>query len=373
MTEKDKNISRKLNAEIDKINKKENNIYFLIVDTKGVPSGSLSYIYKMAMTLFKDGYKVTMLYDVPSNDFVGVGDWLGDEYMKIPHLSVSEEVNLEINASDIMLFQDIHSSAMKQTKKAPCKRIAILQNKEFVTDTVPLGVQWGDYNIFNCLTNTVENSETINKWFPYVKTEIIDPPINDDLFHNTVLPKNLIVNIVSKNQNDINKIVKPFLWEYPAYKWVSFKDLNGLPQNIFAQELRDNAITIWVDDDTNFGYTPLEAMKSGSIILGKIPQTIPEWAINKETNDLKNCCVWFDNFKDLPKILGNIILMWTNDTLPKEFNGKIPSDEVKETIKPYNEFLFNEKVKKYFSNLNSSKNEELEKLLNTLKNTKKSK
>ena len=79
MTEKDKKISRKLNAEIDKINKKENNIYFLIVDTKGVPSGSLSYIYKMAMTLFKDGYKVTMLYDVQSNDFLGVVDWLGDE------------------------------------------------------------------------------------------------------------------------------------------------------------------------------------------------------------------------------------------------------------------------------------------------------
>ena len=373
MTEKDKNVLGLLNTEIEKINKKENHIYFLIVDTKGVPSGSLSYIYKMAMILFKNDYKVTMLYDTPSNDFVGVGDWLGDEYMKIPHLSVSEETNLEINTSDIMLYQDIFSSAMKQTKKAPCKRIAILQNKEYVTDTVPLGMQWGDYNMFDCLTNTNENSETIKKWFPYIKTEIIEPSISDELFHNTILPKKLTVNIISKNQNDINKIIKPFFWEYPAYKWVSFKDLNGLPQNIFAQELRDNAITIWVDEDTNFGYTPLEAMKSGSVILAKIPRTVPEWALTKENKDLKDCCIWFDSYKDLPKILANLILLWTNDTLPVQFNGKTPSDEVKETVSPYDEKSFNDKVIKYFSNLNKTKIEEMTKLVNTIKNDKKSK
>ena len=73
----------RIQNEIDKIDKKENNIYFFVIDTKGNPSGSLEYIYKLANILKKNEYNVTMLYQ--EDEFVGVRDWLGDEYADLPH------------------------------------------------------------------------------------------------------------------------------------------------------------------------------------------------------------------------------------------------------------------------------------------------
>ena len=51
----------KVRAEIEKIDKKENNVYFFVLDTKGIASGSLEYIYKLAMIAKNDGYNVSML------------------------------------------------------------------------------------------------------------------------------------------------------------------------------------------------------------------------------------------------------------------------------------------------------------------------
>ena len=48
----------------------------------------------------------------------------------------------------------------------------------------------------------------------------------------------MIINIISKEQSDINKIIKPFYWKYPMYKWVSFRDLRGFPKEIYSQYLK---------------------------------------------------------------------------------------------------------------------------------------
>ena len=65
----------KVRAEIEKIDKKENNVYFFVLDTKGIASGSLEYIYKLAMIAKNDGYNVSMLYQIEKGDeFVGVKD-----------------------------------------------------------------------------------------------------------------------------------------------------------------------------------------------------------------------------------------------------------------------------------------------------------
>ena len=66
-------ISR-IKDEIDKIDKKTNTIYFFVIDTKGNPSGSLSYIYNLALILSKNGYNIGMLYQ-EDEEFVGVKDW----------------------------------------------------------------------------------------------------------------------------------------------------------------------------------------------------------------------------------------------------------------------------------------------------------
>ena len=62
LKEKDLTVIQRIEAEIAKIDNKESNIFFFVLDTKGNPSGSLEYIYKLAMILKENEYNVTMLY-----------------------------------------------------------------------------------------------------------------------------------------------------------------------------------------------------------------------------------------------------------------------------------------------------------------------
>lgn len=362
MTEKDNKVITRINDEINKINNKEFNIYFFVIDSKGNPSGSLSYIYKLALILSNNGYNVGMLYQ--DDEFIGVKDWLGEEYANIPHYNVNNG-DVNISVSDILFIPEIFASVMNQTKKLPCKRIAILQNFNFLTEFIPLSIQWGDYGIIDCITQTAQQSELIKSYFPYVKASVIPPYIDDSIFYETDDIKDLYINIVSQNdQSYINRIVKPFYWKYPAYRWVSFKDLRGLSQENFANELRKGCITIWVDTDTNFGYTPIEAMKCGSIVIAKIPNDIPEWAKDENGNLLENI-VWFDNVQDLHSIIANLVIAWTYDNVPKvikEAQDKIKSLYNKENT--VNHLLY------YINNVIEKRRNEMISLISTIKKDK---
>lgn len=362
MTEKDNKALTRINEEINKINNKEFNIYFFVIDSKGNPSGSLSYIYKLALILSENGYNVGMLYQ--DDEFIGVKDWLGEEYANIPHYNVNNG-DVNISVSDILFIPEIFASVMNQTKKLPCKRIAILQNFNFLTEFIPLSIQWGDYGIVDCITQTKQQSDLIKSYFPYIKTSVIPPYIDDSIFYETDDLKDLYINIVSQNdQSYINRIVKPFYWKYPAYRWVSFKDLRGLSQENFANELRKGCITIWVDTDTNFGYTPIEAMKCGSIVIAKIPNDIPEWAKDENGNLLENI-VWFDNVQDLHSIIANLVIAWTYDNVPKvikETQDKVISLYNKENT--INHLLY------YINNVTEKRKNEMISLISTIKKDK---
>ena len=197
-------ISR-IKDEIDKIDKKTNTIYFFVIDTKGNPSGSLSYIYNLALILSKNGYNIGMLYQ-EDEEFVGVKDWLGDEFANLPHYDITSG-DVSVSASDILFIPELFSNLMIQTKQLPCKRIVILQNYDFVLEQMPMASQWGDFGIMEAIVNTEANEELIKDIFPYVKTTVIDPYI-ENYFGETQEPKKMIINIISKNQTDINKIIK---------------------------------------------------------------------------------------------------------------------------------------------------------------------
>lgn len=313
-TDKDQVVIGRIQSEIEKINNKTNNIYFFVLDTKGNPSGSLEYIYKLAYILKEGGYNVTMLYQ-EDDEFVGVGEWLGEKYAQLPHENIVNE-GTSVSPSDILFIPEIFSNVMTQAKQLPCKKVAILQNYDFITEQIPLSVQWGDFNVMDAIVNTEDNIELLKGIFPYVKATLVTPYI-DEMFHDTIEPKQMVVNIVSKNPSDITKVVKPFYWAYPTYKWVSFRDLRGFSKEEFANKLREGAMTIWIDNDASFGYSALEAMKSGSFVISKLPNNKLPWVVD-ENGDLNDCCLWFDNVHQLPKIIANVVRKWVTDTLPKD-------------------------------------------------------
>ena len=140
---KDKIISN-IKAEIGKIDSKKNRIYFFVIDTKGAPSGSLEYIYNLALILKEDGYDVSMLHT--EDEFVGVESWLGKKYADLPHYNVNKG-DVGTSPSDILFIPEIFSQVMNQTKNLPCKRpyyrtMTMLLNRCHIQLNGAISVYW---------------------------------------------------------------------------------------------------------------------------------------------------------------------------------------------------------------------------------------
>ena len=311
---------RVVEENIKKLEDKAFNIFFFVIDTKGNPSGALEYIYRTAMELHDRGYNVAMLHQ--EEEFIGVGDWLGQAFAELPHHNTEKE-NIEIAASDFLFIPEILSSVMSQTKTLPCKRVMILQNHNFLADFMPVGVTPFDVNINEIVTTTKTLKDLADAYFPGIKTHVVRPFISQ-VFRNSDTPKKLIVNVVSRSQDDINRIIKPFYWKYPVYKWVSFRDLRGVTQEVFADALREGAITVWMDAVSDFGYSALEAAKSGSIVLAKVPDTPTDWTFvhevieDGEKNGLNPAFIWFDDLNRVPDMIASVVRTWTLDRIPDE-------------------------------------------------------
>ena len=314
-------MTTRIKEQIEKIDNKDFTLYFYVADTKGVPSGSLAYIYDIAFGLKEMGYNVGLMHS--EEDFVGVEEWLGKEYAELPHYNV-EKRTIDITPSDILFIPEVYSNVMTATKKLPCQRVAILQSFDKLTEFIPFGATWGDLGIHKAITTTELNATRLKTYFPSVDVNIITPKLSKEFTKGDNL-KQLMVNVVTRDPSEVNKIVKPFFWQYPMYKWVAFRDLRGMSREQFAQALQEAAITVWADDITNFGYVPLEAMKCGSLVVGKVPSVVPDWMLCEDANELTNAGIWVDNFASISSVLASVIRTWTMDEIPEDIQ-KIADD-----------------------------------------------
>lgn len=303
-----------LENELKRYDDKSFNVYFFTLDSKGNPSATIRYTYQIAYALQEKGYKVTMLHQ--EQQFVGVAGWLGEKYAAIPHKNVEKE-NVEINHADFLFIPEIYANVMSQTKNLPCKRIVLLTNMNYLTEVIPVGVTWFDMGIDEAVTTTKYNENLIKNYFHGVKTHIV-PPCIPSMFRKSNKPQDLIINFVAKDPTSINKVIKPFFWKYPIYKWISFRDLRGLPQENFADALREAAFTIVIDDDTNFGTSILEAANSGSLVLAKVPTIITDWMLEEDQKTLKKGVIWFDDLRVVPDVIASVVRSWLLDNIPAE-------------------------------------------------------
>lgn len=360
MDEKDLKIIENIENEISKIDKKENRIYFFVIDSKGVPSGSLEYIYNLASILKEDGYNVAMLHT--EDEFVGVESWLGEKFASLPHYNVNKD-ETQTSPSDLLFIPEIFSQVMNQTKNLPCKRVAILQNYDYLVDQMPYAAQWGDFGIMEGITNSDYQAKKLNDVFPYVKLTKVTPFISN-VFGKTNEPKKMVVNIIARDQNDIKKVVKPFYWKYPMFKWVSFRDVRNLPKVEFSNTLREAAINIIVDDTASFGYSALESIKSGSITICKTLNTEPDW-MNLGDNSLPNCCVWFSDYDVLHKQIASVVRSWITDNVPT-----ILSEEGDKICSNYSYDRTKGEILTYVNDVLSRRKKEMEDLIIQVKNKK---
>lgn len=339
-----------VNENISKLKNKEYTLYFFVLDTKGNPSPSLEYIYQTALILSERGHKVVMLHQ--ETDFVGVETWLGKRYSELPHLNVETD-NVEVSSSDFIFIPEIFANVMLQTKKLPCKRVVIVQNYANVCEFMPVSQTLESLGIIDAVVTSKFQEDKIKSFFPNVRTHIVSPSISNVFRHNNDNPRKLIINIISKEQSDANRIVKPFYWKNPMYRWVTFRDLRGISNEIMAEALREGAITIWVDDKTDFGTTLIEAVKCGGIVMAKLPDNIQDWM--KDGEELTKSVLWFNDLDEVSTILPSVVHSWLTDTVPEHiytnqevitplFTEEIQSLEI---IECYEKNIINKRLKDF--------------------------
>lgn len=350
---------------LQQLKNKDFNVYFFVVDSKNIPNGSMQYIYQIALALKKKSYNVKMVYqrEEKEEEFKGVGEWLGEEYMtELEHINITK-ADWAISPSDFLFIPEALSSLMNETfkHKVPCKRFVVVHNYDYISELIPINDEWSTYGIGDAIVNTETNAKLLKDVFPYVKTEILKPCITEH-FKKDAKPKDLIVNIISKRKQDVQKLIKRFYWMNPLYKFLTFRELEGLNKKDFSKHLRDAAITIWLDSDTPYGYSALEAINCGSIVIGKIPDNIPEWMT--DGTNLFNNGIWTYDVNEIPKILGKVVSSWVKDEIPKSLYKEIELTR-KETLK-FQQFV--ENVNVMFEKFVENRIKEIEEVFHVIKN-----
>ena len=373
MSEKTKTVSEEqVKSVIDKLKSKDFSIYFFTLDTKGNPVASIANIYEHVKVLNNLGYKAHILHE--SDDYKkfgdenqnGLADWLGEEYANLPHVSMTSQ-SFNVGPQDFIVIPEVFSNLMQEPliRSLPCKKIVLSQSHEYIFEMLPIGRRWTDFGFNDVITTSEKQAEYLKSIFPSIKSHVVPVAISS-LFKPSNKPKLPIVGIHSRNQIDISKIVKSFYLKYPIYKWLTFKELRGLSKAQFADELSKCCLAIWVDDVAGFGTFPLEAIECDTPVIGKIPNTVPEWMEELDSDGnpiIKYNGLWTNSTLNIPELISTYMKVWLEDSIPQEL-----LDGMNETKGVYSEENQVKKIEEVYGSLVQSRVDEFENIIDLLKN-----
>ena len=320
----DNNLNQQVEENLKKLEDKNFGFYFFVMDTKNNPVGWVANVYEHAKMLSDMGYNSYILHE--KNEFTSVEGWLGTEYASLPHISV-ESQQLRVSPADFLIIPEIFANMMEQTAKMPCKRIVLSQCYDYILEILNLGAKWSDYGINDVITTTEKQKTYIQSLFPTMNVDIV-PVSVPEYFTKSSKPQKPIVAIHTRKQEDMLKIVKTFYLKNPLFKWVTFRDLRGLPKKNFAKTLSESCVSVWVDDIASFGTFPIESMKSGVPVIGKIPNVVPEWLeeVDEQNNVMiKDNGIWTSDFLKIPDLVSTYLRLWLEDGIPSELYQKMES------------------------------------------------
>lgn len=297
--------SEKLKSSIENLKNKNFKIYFFVQDTKGNASASVRYIYQMAYTLLKDGYNSIILHEKP--DYYGVSNWMDSKFMsEIPHIHI-EGNNLQISPEDFVLIPEIFGYVMPQLTNLPCAKVVICQSYDYIFETLQPGQNWSQLGFTKCLTTSEKLKEYVSSNMKNVSIDVIEPTISE-IFSKSEYPNKPIIAVHTREQRDTINLIKSFYNKFPQYRWISFRDMRGMSEEEFANALKECMLSVWIDSTSSFGTFPIESMKSGVPVLGKIPNLIPNWL--NEDNGL-----WIQDSIIIQDVIADFIQNWLEDNI----------------------------------------------------------
>jgi hypothetical protein len=340
----------KVERSIENMKNKTSRIYFLVQDTKGNAKASVSYIYKMAMSLKNAGYNPIILHEKP--DYQGVSEWLGEDYMsELPHKPI-EGSNLDISPEDLIIIPELYAFVMEQIKNLPCGKVVLCQSYDYIFETLQPGESWSQFGFLKCITTSEKQKEWIETVMRNVSVDVVEPLISDNFKKPEGLPKT-IINIHTRDHRDTTNTIKAFYTRFPQYRWFTFRDLRGLSEEQFADRMKESFVSVWVDNNSGYGTFPLESIKMGIPVIGVVPNMVPSWM--NENNG-----IWINNQNLLVDVIADYIQNWLEDNISPELhsemektsNGLVDQENFDKTVVTTFENMISKRLESFTEQLN---------------------
>jgi hypothetical protein len=345
------NSIENLQSAVARLKTNENIVYFLTYDTKTTPRAAIKHIYDIALTLKQNGTNVKIL--VEDKNYSGVESWMGDRYNSLPVVTIKDD-KISVNVDDVIVVPEYYSNALQQLSNIKCIKVMLVQQVNYIFENLPIGSRWSDYGFDRVITTTEAAKKYIMDVFPESLVFII-PPIIDNIFKPIDLPQKPYVAINCRDRNIHRRIISEFYLKYPQLRWITFRDMINMSYDDFATNLRECMVSVWIDDESTFGTFPLESMKSGIPVIGKVPNTEPDW--------IGQNGIWTEDITKLTDLLGTFILAWIEGI---EITDE-QKQKMKDTLLPYDEIATKTNIISIFNSLKNKRVEFLETALNKLK------
>lgn len=348
------------------VEQKKGKHYFFIPNTRGVPSAAVQYTYDLILNYRNAGHDAFAIHE---DDFVKP-HWVDTVYRKIPHNAIK---TISITNEDFLYLPEVFISPffesiekdinVEKGKKMllPCEVIVIAQNHNNIFKTLKIGESWSKFGVKRVITTSEIMKEYVLDYFPHLSVDII-PLYISDVFKPSEKPVTPSINIFCKNTNDVESIVNKLTTLAPHLSFLPIKSVNKLNRVNFAEQLKDCALAVWLDNYSSFGTFPLEAMKCRVPVIGKVPDMTPDWMLTKteESVTFSDNGVWLTKENSIPKAIADFMNKWLMDGLP-QLNKVLDLGE--ETAKSFTKEKQNEATQKFIKDLIKYRLERLKSIL----------
>jgi hypothetical protein len=324
-------------------------IYLLCYDTNKTPRAGVKYIYDLALVLSQNGYNAKIL--VENKKYNGI-TWMGDKYDSLEIVSIIDDKPV-IKLIDTIIVPEVYSNVLESLANVKATKIMLLQQKEFMFESLNIGARWSTFGFTKCITTSNVLKTYISDVFPETQIYVI-PPMISDVFVPSKLPKKPNIALSVRDNLYRKRIISEFYLKYPEFTWVSFRDMVGMNHDDFATILKDCFVSVWVDNESSFGTFPLESMKCHVPVIGKLPFTSPEW--------IGENGLWCDSIETLVEMLGNYVTAWVDGT---DVSEKL-IEEFEKTLSIYNNNLTKESITTIFGNFKNRTIEDIDKAIKNL-------
>ena len=204
------------------------------------------------------------------------------------------------------------------------------------------------------ITTTDASKKYIQSIFPE-SLVFINPPKIGDHFKKSEKPIKPYIAISARDRGQHRRVISEFYLRYPQLRWITFRDMVQIPYDEFPSILQECMCSVWLDEESTFGTFPLESMKCEVPVIGKIPNTEPDW--------LGENGIWSYDLTKIVELLGTYVLAWLEGiTITEEIKEKMKS-----TLLPYSDDIIDNNVISIFNSFKSTRMTTIENALEKLK------